>query len=50
MAMAMRESVTVSMAAEMMGVFRVMRRDRRVRVSASEGITLVLPGSSRTSS
>ena len=42
--------VTVSMAAEMMGVSSSMRRDRRVRVEASDGMTSVLPGSRRTSS
>ena len=40
----------MSIAAEMMGMFRLMRLDRRVEVSASEGMTSVLPGSSSTSS
>lgn len=50
MAMAMRDSVTVSMAAESKGVWTVMRLEMREDVSASDGMTFVWPGSSRTSS
>jgi hypothetical protein len=42
--------VTVSMAAETMGTFRVMLRVRRVRTSTSEGRTSDFCGTSRTSS
>ena len=50
MAIAMRASVTVSIAAESSGVATVMRRVRRELVSASLGMTSVCPGSRRTSS
>ena len=46
----MADSVTVSMAAESTGASSVIRRERRVLVEASDGITSVLPGSSSTSS
>ncbi len=49
-AIAIRDSVTVSMALEMSGVLRVIARVSRVVVSTSLGITSVSPGSSRTSS
>ena len=49
-AIAMRDSVTVSMALETSGVATVMRRVTRDDVSASLGMTSVCPGSSRTSS
>ncbi len=49
-AMAIRDSVTVSIALEISGVRREMLRVRRVPVSTSLGITSVSPGSSRTSS
>ena len=49
-AMAMRASVTVSMAAETNGIRTLISRVRREVVSTSEGITSVAPGSSRTSS
>ena len=48
--MAIRDSVTVSIAAESSGVWTVMRLEIRDDVSASEGITSVWPGRSRTSS
>jgi hypothetical protein len=50
MAMAMRASVTVSMAAEISGVRMEISRVSRVVVSTSEGITSVAPGRRRTSS
>ena len=50
MAIAMRASVTVSMAEESSGDATVMRRVRREVVSASLGMTSVCPGSSMTSS
>ena len=50
MAMAIRASVTVSMAEETSGTFSVIRRVRRAVVSASPGITTECAGSSRTSS
>jgi hypothetical protein len=49
-AMARRPSVTVSMAAETMGMFSEMLRVRHVRVSACAGSTDDLPGKSSTSS
>ena len=49
-AIAIRDSVTVSIALEISGVRRVMPRVRRVLVSTSLGMTSVSPGSSRTSS
>ncbi len=49
-AIAMRDSVTVSMAEERRGAATVIRRLRRVLVSASLGMTSVCPGSSMTSS
>ena len=49
-AIAMRASVTVSIALESSGVATVMRRVTREDVSASLGMTSVCPGSSRTSS
>src|SRR5690606_26398891 len=50
MAMAMRDSVTVSMALESSGVATEMRRVIREEVSASLGMTSVCPGRRRTSS
>ena len=50
MAMAMADSVTVSMAAEMSGTLRVMRLVTRELVLTSEGITSVSRGMRRTSS
>src|ERR1700746_554402 len=50
MAIARRESVTVSIAAATMGIFSGTLRARQVRVSACVGSTEDLPGSSRTSS
>jgi len=50
MAIAIRDSVTVSMAEESSGVLTVMRLEIRDDVSASEGITSVWPGSRSTSS
>ena len=50
MAIAMRDSVTVSIARESSGAATVMRRVRRDEVSASLGMTSVCPGSSITSS
>jgi hypothetical protein len=50
MAIAMRLSVTLSMAAESSGEATLMRRVRRDVVSASLGITSVWPGSNMTSS
>ena len=49
-AIAIRDSVTVSMALEISGVRRVISRVSRVLVSTSLGMTSVSPGSSRTSS
>ena len=49
-AIAIRDSVTVSMALEISGVCSVMPRVSRVLVSTSLGMTSVSPGSSRTSS
>ena len=49
-AIAMRASVTVSIALESSGVATEMRRVTRDEVSASLGITSVCPGRSRTSS
>src|SRR4029453_18120295 len=49
-AIAMRDSVTVSIAADKSGVWTVMRLEIRDDVSASEGMTFVCPGRSRTSS
>ena len=49
-AMARRDSVTVSMAALTMGMFRLMLRVTRVRVSTCVGRTADLPGTSSTSS
>ncbi len=49
-ATAMRDSVTVSIAADSSGIRSVIRRVRRVEVSASEGMTSVSPGRRRTSS
>ncbi len=50
MAMAMRPSVTVSIAAESSGAWTRMRRESRELVSASEGMTSVCAGRSITSS
>ena len=50
MAIAMRASVTVSMALDTSGVATVMRRVTRDDVSASLGMTSVCPGRSSTSS
>ncbi len=50
MAMASRASVTVSMAAEMIGILRSMSPAMRVRMSVSPGITSEWPGCRRTSS
>ena len=50
MAMAMSDSVTVSMAALSNGVDREILLVRREVVSTSEGMTSVSPGSRRTSS
>ena len=49
-AMARCDSVTVSMAAEEMGMLRTMSRVKLVRVSTSAGITSLRAGSSKTSS
>ena len=49
-AIAMRASVTVSIALETSGVATVIRRVTREDVSASLGMTSVCPGRSRTSS
>ena len=48
--MAILDSVTVSIAAEMIGTLRVMFRVSRVEVWTSEGITSDAAGMSRTSS
>ena len=50
MAMASRLSVTVSMAADTRGMFRLISRVNRVAVSTWVGITSDGPGSSKTSS
>ena len=50
MAIAMADSVTVSIAALSSGMFNVTRRDRRVVTSASRGRKFDDPGMSRTSS
>ena len=50
MAMASRDSVTVSMAALITGMLSAMLRESWVRVSACAGITSERPGSSNTSS
>ena len=50
MAMASRLSVTVSMAADTSGMFRLISRVNRVAVSTWVGITSDGPGSSKTSS
>src|SRR5580704_13328315 len=49
-AIARRESVTVSIAADTMGIFNEIARVRHVRVSACAGSTDDLPGKSSTSS
>jgi len=49
-AIAIRDSVTVSIAAEINGTLRVISRVSRVVVSTSLGMTSVSPGSSSTSS
>ena len=49
-AIAMRASLTVSIAADSSGVATVMRRVTREDVSASDGMTSVCPGRSSTSS
>ena len=49
-AMAMRDSVTVSIAAEMIGTFRRSSRVSWVDVSTADGITSEASGMSRTSS
>ena len=49
-AIAMRASVTVSIAADTSGMFRRIRRDRRVETSASRGTTALAAGTSSTSS
>ena len=48
--MAMRASVTVSMAAEINGTLSEISRVRRVVVSTSLGMTSDSPGSNNTSS
>ena len=48
--MAIRASVTVSIAAETSGMRSVISRVSRVVVSTSDGTTSVSPGSSSTSS
>src|SRR5690625_63619 len=48
--MAMRDSVTVSIAEDDSGIAKLMRREKRAEVSASEGITSLLLGRSKTSS
>src|SRR5699024_6257341 len=50
MAMAIRDSVTVSMAAETSGMLISISLVRRVAVEASEGMTSVSPGRRRASS
>ena len=50
MAMAIRDSVTVSMALETSGTRRLTSRVSRVVVSTSLGMTSVSPGRSSTSS
>ncbi len=50
MAMAIRDSVTVSIALETSGRRRLIPRVSRVVVSTSLGMTSVSPGSSSTSS
>ena len=50
MAMAITDSVTVSMADEMTGTAIVIFRVSRVAVSTSDGTTSEASGSSRTSS
>src|SRR5699024_740827 len=50
MAMAIRDSVTVSIAAETSGLLMSISLVRRVVVEASEGMTSVTPGRRRTSS
>ena len=50
MAMAMRDSVTVSMAADTMGTWRTMFRVSRLAVSTCFGRTLLSAGTSSTSS
>ena len=50
MAIAIRDSVTVSIAAETSGMRSEISRVSRAVVSTSDGITSVSPGSSRTSS
>ena len=49
-AIAVRDSVTVSMAAESNGMLKVRSRVNRVVVSTSLGMTSVSPGRSKTSS
>ncbi len=49
-AMASRDSVTVSIAAETSGMFSSIPRDRRVERSTWLGWTSERPGTSRTSS
>ena len=49
-AIAIRDSVTVSIALETSGIRRVISRVSRVVVSTSLGMTSVSPGSSSTSS
>ena len=48
--MARRASVTVSMAADTSGMFRLIRRVKRVAVDTSSGKTSEAAGTSRTSS
>src|SRR5690625_6070081 len=50
MAMAMRASVTVSIAADESGIASRMRRENWAEVSASEGMTSLLLGKRSTSS
>jgi hypothetical protein len=50
MAIAIRASVTVSIALETSGTLSVMRRVRRLLVSTSVGTMSEAPGISRTSS
>ena len=50
MAMAIADSVTVSMAAETTGVLSVMLREKRLRIETSLGMTEEKAGTSSTSS
>jgi hypothetical protein len=50
MAIAMRDSVTVSIGEEIRGILMLMLRDTIVEVPTPEGITSDLPGINKTSS